>query len=139
MGLYIVVKVSASPVGLYIVVKVPCSPGGLYIVVKVPGSPVGLNIIIKVSAVFQGMTEEEESSETSQHKYLFTYMDESVSRVRLNHFIEALKDSANESFNPLDTLQSAASKFKLQRLDQIIHSVMEGRYVSRENSGGDGT
>lgn len=85
------------------------------------------------------MTEEDDSSESSQRKNLFIYMDESVSRMRLNHFITALTDSANESYNPLDTLRSAASKFKLQRLDQIIRSVMEGLYVNQENSDEDGT
>ncbi|XP_061181312.1 protein saal1-like [Saccostrea echinata] len=91
-------------------------------------------------SIHMAMTEEEESlSSEMKYKNLFSYLNESVSRLRLNYFITALKDSANESFNPIDTLKTAANKLKLDRLGRIIQSVLEGRCVSRENSDGNGT
>ena len=93
------------------------------------------------------MTEEDEEKDeqnkegetSNQHKNLFTYMNESVSRIRLNHFLTALKDAANDTFNPADVLKAAAKKFNLERLERIIKSVEEGRSVNRENSNDNGT
>ncbi|XP_062591161.1 protein saal1-like isoform X1 [Saccostrea cucullata] len=91
-------------------------------------------------SIHMAMTEEEENlSKEMKHKNLFIYLNESVSRLRLNYFITTLKDSTNESYNPVDTLKTAANKLKLERLGRIIQSVLEGRCVSRENSDGNGT
>lgn len=97
-------------------------------------------------SIHMAMTEkeEEETEKTStkcsnEHKNLFTYMNESVSRVRLNHFIATLKDARNDTFNPVDTIKTAASEFQLDRLERIIKSVEEGRSVNRENSNDNGT
>lgn len=97
-------------------------------------------------SIHVAMTEEDEEERektstegSNQHKNLFTYMNESVSRVRLNHFIATLKDAANDTFNPVDTIKTAATKFQLDRLERIIKSVEEGRYIHRENSNDNGT
>lgn len=94
--------------------------------------------------LLQAMTEEDEEEKekistecSNQHKNLFTYMNESVSRVRLNHFIATLKDAANDTFNPVDTMKTAATKFQLDRLERIIEKIlttMELKFVMRNHS-----